>query len=124
MTAIFINPFKVLEGGGGAPSAPGTITLGTPDAFGIPYTMPSLPSGAGWLIIQASTDNASWTDCFTELAGGATGYFNLSPTAGSAIGHQNELTYLSAKNTNGGAVGASTSATTVDLPATDRKSVV
>ena len=115
MTTVVVNPFVL---GSVTIAAPGTIALGTPDAFGIPYTMPSLPSGAGSLIIQASTDNATWTDCFTGLGGGATGYFNLSPTAGSAIGHQNELTYLRAKNANGGATGTSTSATTAGLPST------
>lgn len=97
-------------------NAPSTVILGTPDGNGIPYTMPSLPVGAGSLILEVSPENTTWYQAATGLAGGATGTMALGSMADSPIGYNNTLIYFRAKNTNGGLTGNSTNATTVDLP--------
>jgi hypothetical protein len=103
-------------GGGGGISAPGAVTLGTPTGAGIPYTMPSLPTGAGSLILQRASDDGfgepddnTWASVATGLAGGATG----TVTTGTSSTQY----FFRAKNTTGGLTGPASAATTVALPA-------
>src|ERR1041384_1632405 len=60
---------------GTVPDAPGTVTL-NPQPDGVHYTMPSLPTGAGSLILQKRDSNGVCLNCRVGqagLSGGATG---------------------------------------------------
>jgi hypothetical protein len=110
--------FGAQSAASGDPIAPGLVTLGTPTGDGIPYTMPSLPAGAGRLILEVSStaDFALPYEAATELGGGATGIYSGGRLSLDTAGEDAKTFYFRAKNENGGLTGGVSHTVSVPLP--------